>query len=72
MVRDDSGVLVEVSWDEALDRAADGFKKVVEEHGPAAIYAIASGRAPNEAAYAVQKLMRAGWGLNHVDHCARA
>jgi formate dehydrogenase major subunit len=72
LIRDGNGVLVEASWDEALDRAAAGFKKVADEHGPEAIYAIASGRTPNEAAYAVQKLMRAGWGLNHVDHCARA
>ena len=72
MVRNESGELVETTWDDALDRAAEGFEKVVAQHGPEAIYAIASGRAPNEAAYAVQKLMRAGWGLNHVDHCARA
>ncbi len=72
LIRDDNGVLVKASWDEALDRAAAGLEKVADQHGPEAIYAIASGRAPNEAAYAVQKLMRAGWGLNHIDHCARA
>jgi formate dehydrogenase alpha subunit len=72
LVRDDSGALVPATWDEALDRAAAGFGKVAEEFGPEAIYGIASGRAPNEAAYAMQKLMRAGWGLNHIDHCARA
>ncbi len=44
----------------------------MELYGPEAVYGIASGRAPNEAAYAMQKLMRAGWGLNHIDHCARA
>jgi len=72
MVRDEAGSLVPVSWEEALDRAADGFRKAAEEHGPHAIYGIASGRAPNEVAYAMQKLMRAGWGLNNIDHCARA
>jgi len=72
LVRNDQGRLVPASWDEALDRAASGFRKVAEEHGPGAIYAIASGRAPNEVAYAMQKLMRAGWGLNHIVHCARA
>jgi predicted molibdopterin-dependent oxidoreductase YjgC len=72
LVRNDEGRLVAASWDEALDRAADGFRKVAEDHGPQALYGIASGRAPNEAAYAMQKLMRAGWGLNHIDHCARA
>jgi formate dehydrogenase alpha subunit len=72
MVRSESGELVPASWEEALERAAAGFKKVEERHGPEAIYGIASGRAPNEVAYAMQKLMRAGWGLNHIDHCARA
>ncbi len=72
LVRDGDGQLVEASWDEALDRAAEGFRAVTDRHGPGALYGIASGRAPNEAAYAMQKLMRAGWGLNHIDHCARA
>jgi len=72
LVRGESGELVPASWGEALDRVADGFRMVAEEYGPDAIYGIASGRAPNEAAYAMQKLMRAGWGLNHIDHCARA
>jgi NADH-quinone oxidoreductase subunit G len=72
LVRNGNGELVPTSWDEALDRAADGLRLVAEEHGPETIYGIASGRAPNEAAYALQKLMRAGWGLNHIDHCARA
>jgi predicted molibdopterin-dependent oxidoreductase YjgC len=72
LVKNDAGKLEPASWEEALDRAAEGFRKVAEEHGPQAIYGIASGRAPNEVAYAMQKLMRAGWGLNHIDHCARA
>ena len=56
----------------ALDRAAEGYRKVVEEHGRHAVYAIASGRAPIEAAYTVQKFMRAGLGNNQVDNCSRA
>ena len=72
LVRIDAGELVPASWDEALTRAAEGFKKVADRYGPQVIYGIASGRAPNEVAYAMQKLMRAGWGLNHIDHCARA
>ncbi|MCB9833145.1 MAG: (2Fe-2S)-binding protein [Planctomycetes bacterium] len=71
LVRRD-GELVPASWDEALDRAAAGFRAVVDQHGPEALYAIASGRAPHEASYALQKLMRAGWGLNHIDNCSRA
>ncbi len=72
LVRNEAGELVAATWDEALDRAAEGFRRVAAEHGPETIYGIASGRAPNEVAYALQKLMRAGWGLNNIDHCARA
>lgn len=71
LVRKD-GVLVETSWDEALDRAAAGFDKVRKEHGRHAVYAIASGRAPHESAYSVQKFIRAGFMSNHVDNCSRA
>jgi formate dehydrogenase alpha subunit len=71
LVRKD-GRLVEASWDEALERAAQGFAKVRDEHGRHAIYAVASGRAPHESAYAVQKFIRAGFGTNYVDNCSRA
>jgi NADH-quinone oxidoreductase subunit G len=67
-----AGVLVEASWDEALDRAAQGFKDVVAKHGRHAVYAVASGRAPHESAYSVQKLVRVGFMSNHVDNCSRA
>lgn len=72
LVRNEAGELVPASWDEALDRAAAGLRDAVETYGRESVYGIASGRAPNEAAYSLQKLMRAGWGLNHIDHCARA
>jgi predicted molibdopterin-dependent oxidoreductase YjgC len=72
MVRNEAGELAPATWEEALDRAAEGFRRVAAEHGPETLYAIATGRAPNEVAYAMQKLMRAGWGLNNIDHCARA
>lgn len=71
LVRKD-GQLVEASWEEALERAAAGFREVVEEHGRHAVYAVASGRAPHESAYSVQKFVRAGFGSNHVDNCSRA
>jgi formate dehydrogenase alpha subunit len=66
------GELVEASWDEALDRAAQGFLRVTEQHGRHAFYAVASGRAPHESAYSVQKLVRVGFMSNHVDNCSRA
>ena len=72
LVRASDGMLVEASWDEALDRAAAGFLKAREEHGRHSIYGIASGRAPSEASYALQKLIRVGFQSNYVDNCSRA
>lgn len=72
LVRGDDGELHPASWDVALDRAAAGFRAAVDEHGRYSVYAIASGRAPIEAAYTVQKFMRAGLGNNQVDNCSRA
>jgi predicted molibdopterin-dependent oxidoreductase YjgC len=66
------GELVEASWEVALDRAAEGFRAVEEQHGRHAVYAIASGRAPHESAYSVQKFVRAKFMSNHVDNCSRA
>ena len=72
LLRGDAGELHEATWDEALDRAAQGFANVLKRDGPHSIYAIASGRAPSEAAYTMQKLIRAGLGTNQVDNCSRA
>ena len=72
LVRSEDGELHEVDWDTALDRAAEGFRKVLEEHGRHAVYGVASGRAPNEAAYTMQKFIRAGFGTNQIDNCSRA
>ena len=71
-VRDERGQLRPASWDEALDRAASGLAKVVEEHGRHSVYPVASGRAANEAAYTMQKFVRAGLGTNYIDNCSRA
>ncbi len=72
LVRGGDGQLHVASWDEALDRAADGFRAVREKHGRHSIYGVASGRAPNEAAYLMQKFIRAGFGTNYIDNCSRA
>jgi predicted molibdopterin-dependent oxidoreductase YjgC len=45
---------------------------VKQRHGRHAVYAVASGRAPHESAYSVQKFVRAGFMSNHVDNCSRA
>lgn len=72
LVRGADGELHESSWDVALDRAAAGFRQVAAEHGRHSIYGIASGRAPNEAAYLMQKFIRAGFGTHYIDNCSRA
>jgi predicted molibdopterin-dependent oxidoreductase YjgC len=71
-VRGEDGRLAPATWDEALDEAAEGLGKVLQEHGRHSVYAVASGRAPNEAAYLMQKLVRVGWGTNYIDNCSRA
>jgi predicted molibdopterin-dependent oxidoreductase YjgC len=72
MVRDDDGKLHRASWDDALDRAAQGLLDAMESHGRHSVYGVASGRAPHEAAYAMQKLIRVGFGSNNIDNCSRA
>ena len=61
----------EVEWDEALDYAAAGFKKILEESGSAGLAGFGSAKGSNEEAYLVQKLVRTGFGTNNVDHCTR-
>ncbi len=72
LLRQLDGSLREVEWDVALDAAAEGFRRALEEHGRRSIYGIASGRAPHEAAYSMQKFIRAGFGTHYVDNCSRA
>jgi len=72
LVRDDNGQLHPASWDDALDRAAAGFARARDEHGVHSAYAIASGRAPHESTYALQKFIRSSFGTNYIDNCSRA
>jgi predicted molibdopterin-dependent oxidoreductase YjgC len=72
LVRGDDGELHPASWEDALDKAAEGFKKVTQKHGRHSVYGVASGRAPHEAAYTLQKLIRVGWETNYIDNCSRA
>ena len=72
LVRGEDGELHEATWDEALERAAGGFRRAVDKYGEHSVYGIASGRAPSEAAYTMQKFIRAGFGTNQIDNCSRA
>ena len=61
----------EVSWDEAIGYAAAEFKRIQAKHGVNSIGGIVSSRCTNEEDYLVQKLVRAAFGNNNVDTCAR-
>ncbi|MBU4612947.1 formate dehydrogenase subunit alpha [Achromobacter sp. GG226] len=61
----------EVSWQEALDFAASSFKRIQADHGRDAVGGITSSRCTNEETWLVQKLVRAAFGTNNVDTCAR-
>lgn len=72
LVRREDGNLHEATWEEALDLAAEGFRKAAEKHGRHSIYGVASGRTPSEADYLMQKFIRAGFGTHQIDNCSRA
>ena len=59
------------TWDEALDRAAFGLKTIRDRDGAEALAGFGSAKGSNEEAYLFQKLVRAGFGTNNVDHCTR-
>ncbi len=61
----------EVSWDEALDHAASEFRRIQKKYGRDSIGGIVSSRCTNEEGYLVQKMVRAAFGNNNVDTCAR-
>ncbi|AEA25242.1 formate dehydrogenase, alpha subunit [Pseudonocardia dioxanivorans CB1190] len=61
----------EVSWEEAIGFAARRLRAIQAAHGPGSIGAITSSRCTNEEVYVVQKMVRAAFGNNNVDTCAR-
>jgi len=67
----ENGQFREASWDEALDLVAAKFKEIIGKHGPDAIAGVSSARSINEDSYQMQKLFRAVFKSNNIDHCAR-
>ena len=61
----------EAGWEEALDLAARGLKTLRDNKGPQSLAGFGSAKGSNEEAYLFQKLIRAGFGTNNVDHCTR-
>ena len=67
----DGGQLRRASWDEALDRAAAGFRKSVDLHGPSSFGLFSCSKATNEVNYLAQKFARGVLGSNNIDSCNR-
>src|SRR5499433_2159446 len=59
------------TWEEALDLAAAGLKRIRDRDGRRALAGFGSAKGSNEEAYLFQKLVRTGFGSNNVDHCTR-
>ena len=70
MVRE-NGKLRTATWDEALVRAAEGFRKVRAERGGEAIGLFSCSKATNEVNYLAQKFARTVLGSNNIDSCNR-
>ena len=67
----DNGVLRKADWNEALDRAADGFRSIVDRHGPDSFGMFSCSKATNEMNFIAQKFARSVIGSNHIDSCNR-
>jgi formate dehydrogenase major subunit len=61
----------EASWEEALTLVADTFTRIIDESGPDALAGVSCARSINEDSYQMQKLFRAVFKTNNIDHCAR-
>jgi formate dehydrogenase major subunit len=61
----------EVTWEEAFAHVAKEFRRLQYQYGKGSIGGITSSRCTNEETFLVQKLVRAGFGNNNVDTCAR-
>jgi assimilatory nitrate reductase catalytic subunit len=60
-----------VSWDTALDTVAQGFRRIVDEHGPDAVALYVSGQLLTEDYYVANKLMKGFIGSSNIDTNSR-
>lgn len=67
----DNGALRPATWDEALTRAAAGFRAAVDIHGPRSFGLFSCSKATNEVNYLAQKFARGVVGSHNVDSCNR-
>jgi formate dehydrogenase alpha subunit len=61
----------EATWDEALELTAQEMTRIHAAHGPAAMAVFQSAKCTNEENYLLQRLFRAAFGTNNIDHCTR-
>ncbi len=66
-----NGVLRPASWDDALDSAAEGFRRNLELRGPNALGIFSCSKSTNEVNFLAQKLARVAFGTNNIDSCNR-
>jgi predicted molibdopterin-dependent oxidoreductase YjgC len=66
-----NGAFEPATWDEALDAAAEGFRKTIAEHGPDATGIFSCSRSTNEMNYLASKLARMVFGTHNIDSCNR-
>jgi len=67
----DAGTLRPASWDEAIDRAAQGFMAQRDKHGPDTFGMLSCSKATNEVNFLAQKFARVAIGTNNIDSCNR-
>ena len=67
----DRGRLRPASWDEALDRAARGFRLTVDRYGPQGFGLFSCSKTTNEMNFMAQKFARVVIGSNNIDSCNR-
>ena len=67
----ENGELRAATWDEALDRAAAGFRRIIDEQGPQAFGMFSCSKTTNEMNYLAQKFARVVIGSNNIDSCNR-
>lgn len=66
-----NGVLTPVSWDVALDVAAEGFRRNIAARGPNTTGIFSCSKSTNEVNFAAQKLARVAFGTHNIDSCNR-
>lgn len=70
LIRDANGQLQKATWEEAMERTAQGLLGIKQEHGADSLAFVSSSRCTVEENYLMQKISRVGIGTNNVHQCA--